>query len=97
MLHWKHTASSSAALLYNWVILPFRKGKNMRYCFTKIDLIVFYRSSICKSIFSLGHILNKYSYKVNSHKQKRVHPVKNYLRSRSCIYVRHGLSYTYSV
>ena len=34
-------ATFSVVLLSNWVVLPFRNGKYMHYCFTYFDLIVF--------------------------------------------------------
>ena len=60
----------------------------MPYCFTKIDLIVFYRSSICKSIFSPGHILNNFSHKVYSYKQKEcIHSRTILGRDHICMFV----------
>lgn len=59
MLQCEHISTFNAVLLSNWNFAEKRKNINL---FNSMDLIVFYRSSICQNILgnnlSLRHILN---------------------------------------
>ena len=46
-----YMATLSAVLLFSWVVLPFRKRRKMPYFSIHTDLIILYRSLICKNIF----------------------------------------------
>ena len=52
MLHCDNMATFSAVLLSNWVVLPFRKKEKicLTFSYILVDLIEFYKSSICKNV-----------------------------------------------
>ena len=65
MLQWDHTAKCSAVLKFNWVVLLFRSWQKLTIALLfhlDIELIVIYRSSICKNSENSRPML--YSYPI---------------------------------